>query len=110
MSNRMSSGDQAARLIVRAYIITMAVAALIVTVAILILLQPHSCSAMSRALLVLWATIAALFLASIVVVGVVASSVSPSIRQRWAVVVAYGIVVLASYACIALGLMVAFNC
>jgi hypothetical protein len=106
----MSSGDKAGRLIVGAYIVTMMVAVLVVTLAIMVLIEPHSCRAMGRALLVLWATTAALFLASTLVVGVVAWKVIPSVQQRWAIVVVYGMMMLASYVVIAFGLLVAFNC
>lgn len=106
----MSSGRKAARLAVGAYAVTMGMAVLVVTLAIMILSEPHSCSAMSRALLVLWTAIAALFLASTLVVGVVAWRVIPSVQQRWAIVIVYGMMLLASYVLIAFGLLVAFNC
>jgi hypothetical protein len=44
------------------------------------------------------------------VVGVVAWKVIPSVQQRWAIVVVYGMMMLASYVVIAFGLLVAFNC
>jgi hypothetical protein len=106
----MSSGKKAARLIVGAYAVTMGMAVLVVTLAIMILVEPHSCSAMTRALLGLWTTIAVLFLASILVVGVVAWKFIPSVQQRWAIVVVYGMMMLASYVFVAFGLLVAFNC
>jgi hypothetical protein len=106
----MNSGAKVGRLMVGAYIVTMGVAVLIVTLAIMVLVEPHSCRAMGRALLVLWATIAALFLASTLVVGVLAWKVTPSVQQRRAIVVVYGMMMLASYVVIAFGLLVAFNC
>lgn len=106
----MSSDGKAGRLIVGAYVVTMGAAVLIVMLAIMILLEPHSCSAMSRALLVLWTIIAALFLVSVVVVGIVAWKVIPSVQRRWATMVVYGMIMLGSYVFIAFGLLVAFNC
>ena len=97
-------------MVVGAYVVTMGLVACIVTLAIMTLMGEHSCSVMSRALLVLWATIGAVFLASVVVVKVLAWEVIPSVGGRLATVVAHGVALLVSYIVIAFGLMVAFNC
>ena len=65
---------------------------------------------MSQALVTLWITIAVVFIASVIVVGVVARRVIPSFSGRLVIVVAHGVAMLASYVVIAFGLMVAFNC
>jgi hypothetical protein len=65
---------------------------------------------MARALAVLWITIAVVFIASVVVVGVVAKKIVPSTPGRVAILVAHGAALLASYLVIAFGLLVAFNC
>ena len=105
----MNTGVKGALLVVGAYVATIGVAAL-TSLAITTLMEPHGCSAMIRALLVLWGTIAAVFLASVAVVGVVAWKIVAGIAGRLAIVAVYGVVMLASYVVIAFGLMVAFNC
>ncbi|MCP4168881.1 MAG: hypothetical protein GY759_23705 [Chloroflexi bacterium] len=107
----MSTNSKGVLLVVGAYIVTMGVAVLIVTIAIMILLMgTHGCSTMGRALLVLWITIAAVFLASAVVVRVAAWKIIPSSAGRLAIMATYGVAMLVSYVVIAFGLMVAFNC
>jgi hypothetical protein len=88
----------------------MGVAALIIALAIMIFIDTTNCGAVSRALPVLWGAIAALFIASGVVVRNIAWKVIPGVAERLAVVVIYGVAMLASYVVIAFGLMVAFNC
>jgi len=110
MSRKMNIGAKGA-LVVGAYVVTMGVAIFIALLAIIILMmEPHSCSTMGRALLVLWVTIAAVFLASAAVVGVVAWKIVADTAGRLAIVAVYGVMMLASYVVIAFGLMVAFNC
>ena len=109
MSTKMNTVAKGVLLVVGAYVVTIGVAAF-TSIAIMILMEPHSCNAMSRALLVLWGTIAAVFLASVAVVGVVAWKIVAGVAGRLAIVAAYGLAMLASYVVIAFGLMVAFNC
>lgn len=97
-------------LVVGPYVVTIAVVALILVLAITILAKPYDCSTLNRAVVALWLTIAMLFFASVAVVRIVARKVILSIAGRRVVVVTYGVVMLASYVVIALGLMVAFNC
>ena len=105
----MKPGAKGVLLVVGAYAATMGVAAF-TSLAIMILMAPHSCSAMGRALLVLWGTIAGVFLASVAMVGVVAWKIVAGVAGRLAIVAGYGVMMLASYVVIAFGLMVAFNC
>ena len=107
---KRNSGAKGLRLVVGAFVVTMVVVAFIVLLTFIILADPHSCSAMGRALAVLWGTIAAVFLASVVVVGVVAWKVIPGVAGRLVIVAAHGGAMLASYVVIAFVLMVAFNC
>ncbi len=107
----MNTGAKGILLVVGAYVVTMGVAIFIALLAIMILMmEPHSCSTMSQTLVALWVTIAAVFLASAAVVGVVAYKIVAGIAGRLAIVAVYGVVMLTSYVIIAFGLMVAFNC
>ena len=91
------------------YIAALIVAALAVLI-LMTVMDPRGCSDLSQALLVLLGTIAALFLASGVAVGVAAWKVVPGKAGRFALLAAYGVALLASYIVIAFGLMVALNC
>jgi len=63
------------------------VAIFVALLAIMILMmEPHSSRAMSQALVALWVTIAAVFLASAAVVGVVAWKIVAGIAGRLAIV------------------------
>jgi hypothetical protein len=88
----------------------MGVTALIIALAIMIFIDTTRCGAVSRALPVLWGTIAVVFIASGVVVRNKARKVISDESGRLAVGVLYGVVMLASYIFIAFVLMVAFNC
>jgi hypothetical protein len=87
----------------------MAIFIALLTIMVL-MMEPHSCSTMSQALVALWVTIAVVFLASAAVVGVGAWKIVEGIAGRLTIVVVYGVVMLVSYVVIAFGLMVAFNC
>ena len=92
-----------------AYVMTLIVAALVALI-VMTVMDPRNCTDLSQALLVLWGTIAALFLASAGVVGVAAWKLAPGRAGRFVILAVYGIALLASYAVIAFGLMVALNC
>jgi hypothetical protein len=110
-STKTNAGAKGVLLVVGAYVATIGVAACITSLAfITILMEPPSCSAIGQALLVLWGTIAALFLASVAVVGVVAWKIVVGVAGRLAIMAVYGVLMLVSYVVIAFGLMVAFNC
>ena len=92
------------------YAFTMCVSALIISLTIMILLEPHSCSAVSRALLILWGTTAALFLASVLVAAALVWRTVQEKASRLTIAAVYGTLMLVSYVLIAFGLMVLFNC
>jgi|GEM_PF-3028416 len=92
-----------------AYIITLIVAALAALI-LMTVMNLRGCSGMSQALLVLWGTIAVLFLASVVAVGLAVWKIVPGRAGRFALLAGYGVALLVSYVAIAFGLMVAFNC
>jgi hypothetical protein len=111
MSTQRGAGGQGVRLVVAAYIITMTVVTFIAFLTISnLMMERQSCSDMSRALRVLWVTIAVAFLASGTIVALVAKKVIPSVAGRRQAVAVYGAAMLASYVFVACGLLVAFNC
>jgi hypothetical protein len=109
-STKMDAVAKWRRLVIRAYLVTMGVTVLITLLTIIILVDTHSCSSVSRALAVLGGTTAVVFLASVAVVGVGAWKAIPGVAERLAIVVGYGVMMLASYVVITCGLMVVFNC
>ena len=107
----MNASGKGVILAVVAYIVTMGVAIFIVAFGIMfVLILSLSCSAMGRALLTLWATIAIVCMASIAFVIVEVRKYVPDRTGRTTIVVAYGAAMLASYVFVAFGLMVLFNC
>ena len=110
MSNKMNAVTKGVGLAIVTSVVTMGTAVLIIVLATMLFIDTTSCGAVSRALPVLWATIAAVFLASVVVVAVVAWKIVAGIAGRLAIVAVYGVVMLASYVFIAFGLLVVFNC
>jgi len=109
-SEKTNTGAQGLQLVIRAYAVTMVVAAVITLLVITIMVDTHSCSSVSRALAVLGGTIAVVFLASVTVVGVMAWKTIPSVADRLVIVVVYGVLLVVSYIVINCGLMVIFNC
>lgn len=109
-STRVNTGANWRRLVIRAYLVTMGLTALITLLAILLLVDTHSCSSVTRGLMVLAATTGVVFLASIAVVGVGVWKAIPGIAERFAIVVGYGATMLASYVVVTCGLMLVFNC
>lgn len=110
ISNNMKAGVKGALLVIGAYIVTVVIAILIITVSVAFLVDTHSCRAVGRALMALWATMAALFLLSGIFVGIVTWRTIPGIVGRLITVAGYGVGMLATYILLAFGLMVAFNC
>ena len=106
----MNNNAKGLLLVIGAYIVTVTAAIFIAALVILIFIEPRICSTMIQALLALWGTIAAVFLAIIVLVSVFIWKVIPGAAWRAAVVIVYGLVLLVSYIFIAFGLMVLFNC
>jgi len=110
MTTDTSSGIKGLLLVIGAFVVTIGVAICIITFAIMLLLETSNCNTMIRAMVTLWITIALVFISSVVLVRVVAWKLISSASGRLAVVVVYGVALLASYFFIAFGLMVAFNC
>lgn len=91
------------------YFLTLVVAALLCGV-VMIALSPHSCAALSRALLILWATMAFAACLGILTVGVLVWRLGISVLARLGVVAAFSAALLGTLVVIAFGLMIAFNC
>jgi len=108
--NKMNAPARGVLLVVGACMVTACLACSIITFASMVFIDTTKCGAVSRALPVLWITIAVVFLASVVVVGVKARKIIPGVAGRRAIVAVYGVVMLASFVVIAFGLLVAFNC
>jgi hypothetical protein len=109
-STQMNAGAKGMKLVVLAYLATMGATVLITLLTIIFLMDTTSCSSVSRALAVLMGTTAVVFLASVAVVGVGAWKVIAGVAARLAIVLAYGVLMLASYVVVTCGLMVVFNC
>jgi Mn2+/Fe2+ NRAMP family transporter len=109
-STQMKSGATWRKVVVRAYLVSLGLAVLITVLTTLLLVDASDCRSVERGLLVMSATTAVLFLASVVVVGVRVWKDMPGVAERLAIVVGYGVMMLASYIVIACGLMVIFNC
>jgi hypothetical protein len=106
----MKTGIKGVLLVIGAYIVTFGVAICIIVPAIMNFVDTTNCGAVGRALPVLWGTIAMVFLASVIVVGVAVWKVISGIAGRLVVVAAYGVAMLVTYVGIAFGLMVVLNC
>jgi hypothetical protein len=107
---KLSATARSFTLVVVAYVITIWLAILIIAFAIISLLGTYRCSTMGQALVVLWITIAVLFLTSAIVVGVVARKIYSRAAGYMAIVAVYGAALLISYIFIAFVLLIAFNC
>lgn len=105
----MNTGTKAVLLVVGAYPATLVVCAL-ATLTVVALMDLSDCGSATRALAVLLTTMAALFLASVVVVGIVARKMVEHVAGCLAIVAVYLVVMLASYVAVGFGLLVAFNC
>jgi hypothetical protein len=110
MSKKLNTGTKGALLVVCTYIVTFGVTICIIALAIATFIDTTSCGSVSRALPVLWGTIAVVFLAGVIVVGILTWKIIPSLVGRLVVMAVYGMAMLVSYVGIAFGLMVAFNC
>lgn len=105
----MKTATKSILLLLAAYASSL-VAAAVTVGAVMAVLNPHNCSDLSQALLVLWVAIAAVFCVSLVMVGFVAWRLQLGMVGRLALVGTYGILLLATYIVVAFGLMLAFNC
>lgn len=109
-STETKPGAKWQQLVIRTYLATMGGTVLITLLTIIFLVDTHKCSSVSRALAVLGATTAVVFLASVAVVGVGVWKAIPTLAERLPIVVGYGGLMLASYVVVTCGLMVVFNC
>ena len=105
----MNTGVKGVLLVAGAYAATLMVCAC-TTVTVAALTDTTNCGAVTRTLGILFVTMAALFLASIAVVGVVARKIVGHVAGCLAIVALYTVVMLVSYVVVAFGMMVAFNC
>lgn len=108
--NKMNANAKSLTLAIGAYIVTMVVSVFIIAFAIMILMEVSNCNTMSQALVMLWITLAVLFLTSIVLVAAVMRKFYTSSSGCLPIVAVYGAVLLVSYVFMAFCLMVAFNC
>jgi len=109
-STQMKSGATWRRVVVRAYLVSLGLAVLITVLVPILLMDTTDCGSVERGLLVMGATTAVVFLASVVVVGVRVWKDMPGAVERWGIVVGYGAMLLATFVVITCGLMVVFNC
>jgi hypothetical protein len=98
------------QLVIRTYLVTLAVIVLITLLTIIFLVDTQSCSSVSRALAVLAGTTAAVSLISVAVVAVGVWKAIPTVAERLATVIGYGMMMLATFGILTCGLMVVFNC
>jgi hypothetical protein len=76
-----------------------------------LLMDTSDCyGSVQRGLLVMFATMVVVFLASVTVVGARVWKAIPTLAERLAIVVGYGAMLIATFVVIACGLMVVFNC
>jgi hypothetical protein len=106
----MKSGATWQKVVVRAYLVSLGLAVLITVLTTLLLVDTTDCGSVERGLLVIAATTALVFLASVVVVGVRVWKGMAGAAGRWGVVVGYGAILIATFAMITCGLIVVFNC
>lgn len=105
-----NSGALWRKLVLPAYLITMAVAVVITLLTIVFLVDTRSCRSVSRGLAGLAGAMAVVFVVSGVVVGVRAQKALPVFAERSVIVVGYGVLLLVSYVVITCGMMVLLNC
>ena len=110
MSNNLNAGIKGVLLVIGAYIVTFGVAICNIALAVATFIDTTNCGAVSRAMPVLWGTIALVFLVSVIVVGAVAWKIVPGTAGRLLIVAVYGVAMLVTYVIIAFGMLVAFNC
>ena len=110
-TDEMNPAAKGVLLVVGSYVVTVGMAAIIIALAVMILLNTvASCGTVTRALPVLLITIAAIFFTSAFVVRGVARKITPNSAGCLAIVGVYGVAMLVSYVFIAFGLLVLFNC
>ena len=108
--NKMNAPARGVLLVVGACMVTICLACSIITFASMVFIDTTKCSAVSRALPVLWITIAVVFLTSVDAGLNLEMPGGFMATGRRAIVAVYGVAMLASFVVIAFLLMVAFNC
>jgi hypothetical protein len=109
-STQMKSGTTWQKVVVRAYLVSLGLAVLITALTTLLLVDTTDCGSVERGLLVIAATTALVFLASVVVVGVRLWKSMPGAAGCWGVMVGYGAMLVATFGMMTCGLIVVFNC
>jgi membrane-associated HD superfamily phosphohydrolase len=109
-STQMKSGATWQKVVVRAYLVSLGLAVLVIVLTTLLMDTSDCYGSVQRGLLVMFATMVVVLLASVVVVGVRVWKAIPTLAERLAIVVGYGAMMLASFVVITCGLMVVFNC
>ena len=105
----MNAAAKAGLVFVVAYVATLGIAT-IGSLVIMVVLSPHGCNALGRALMTLLVVTAIEFLASTGVVGIVAWKLPLALMGRLVLTVGYVLAMLATYVVGALVLMMVFNC
>ena len=106
----MSSEKQGMRYVVRAFLITMVAAVVVMLLVMFVVVDTTNCGSVSQGLAVVMALTAVLFVASTAVVGVRTWRAFPTVIARLAIMVVYVVVLVAIFIVMSCGLMVMFNC
>jgi hypothetical protein len=97
-------------LVIGAYIFTVVAAIFIVVISTTFLINASNCCALGPSLVALWRTTAEVFIASGIVVKIVAWKITTDTAGRLVTVVIYGVVMPVTYAILAFRILLAFNC
>jgi tryptophan-rich sensory protein len=109
-STQMKSGATWRKVVVRAYLVSLGLAVLVIVLTTLLIDTSDCYGSVERGLLVMLATMVVVLLASVVVVGRRVWKDMPGAAERWGIVIGYGAMLIATFVVIACGLMVVFNC
>ena len=110
MPNNLSTGIKGVLLVIGTSIITVTAAILIIVLSTTFLIDTTDCYGLGPSLIALWCTTAAVFLFSGIVVKIVAWKITTNTAGRLVTVAIYGVVMLVTYAIIAFGILLAFDC
>ena len=110
MPNNLSTGIKGVLLVIGTAIVTVIAAILIIVLSTMFLIDASNCYALGPSLVALWCSTAAVFLVSGIVVKIVAWKITTDTAGRLVTVIIYGVVMLVTYAIIAFGILLAFDC
>ena len=110
MPNNLSTGIKGVLLVIGTSIITVTAAILIIVLSTTFLIDTTDCYGLGPSLIALWGTTAVVFLFSGIVVKIVAWKITTDTAGRLVTVAIYGVVMLVTYAIIAFGILLAFDC